>query len=203
MKLAVAKLKTVALIILVMGSMTGFAQGKMMMYVMKNGEAVFSTPVSGVDNVTFDKASSDSALIIQKNDGSLTGGVLLNDIQQLSFSDDGLSVETSTGSETYAFDDIAKFVFGNGSITGITNPPAQNGFDVLVYLAPSGDATVKSSSPIQSLTLFSVDGKMISRQQYNGMETQCIVPLQGRSAGIYLLRVETRQNAIVKKIVKS
>jgi len=194
-------LKTVTLIALAIWSMSSFAQVETMMYVMKNGEVVFSSPVSGVDQVTFDGASSDSALFVNKNDGSLADKILLNDIQQLAFSDDSLSVKTSSGNEVYAYEDMMKLIFGDINSTGINNP-AQNGFDVIAYVTPAGDAVVKSSAPIKSLTLFGVDGKMISKKQYNGIETQCTASLQGKPAGVYLLRVETAQNTVVKKIVK-
>jgi len=196
------KLKTAALIVFATWGINSFAQVETMMYVMKNGAIVFQSPVSGIDNMTFDKASSDSTLIIQKNDGSPVDKILLNDIRQLSFSGENLFVETSTGSETVAFDDIEKLVFGDMNNTGIDNPPAQGDFDVLVYLTPAGDVTVKSTVPIKSLTLFSIDGKMISKRPCNDKEMQCIVSLQGRTAGVYLLRVETERGIVVKKVVK-
>jgi len=93
MKVAVVKLKTVALIAFAVWSISNYAQTETMMYVMKNGEVVFSSPVSGVDNVTFDKATADSTLIVRKNDGSLADKILLNDIQQLSLSDENLFQE--------------------------------------------------------------------------------------------------------------
>jgi len=196
-----AKLKTVTLIALTIWSMSSFAQVETMMYVMKNGEVVFSSPVSGVDQVTFDGASSDSALFVNKNDGSLTDKILLNNIQQLAFSDDSLSVKTSSGSEVYAYENIMNLIFDDINSTGINNP-AQNGFDVIAYVTPEGNAVVKSSVPIKSLTLFGVDGKLISKKQCNGIETQSIASLQGKPAGVYLLRVETAQDTAVKKIVK-
>ena len=202
MKVTVAKLKTVALIVLAMWNINSFAQVETMMYVMKNGEVVFSSPVSSVDNVTFDEASPDSTLIVHKNDGSPIDKILLNDIQQLSFSDDNLSVETPSGIKMYAFDDIAKLFFGDTNTTKINNPTPQSGFDVLVYLTPAGDAVVKSPVPIKSLTIFGVDGKMIFKKHCNGVETQYIASLQGKPVGIYLLRVETEQDTVVKKVVK-
>jgi len=202
MKVTVVKLKTVTLIILAMWSINSFAQVETMMYVMKNGEIVFSSPVSSVDQVTFDATSPDSDLIVNKNDGSIADKILLNNIQQLSFSDENLYVETTNGSEVYAYENIAKLIFGDINSTGINNPSAQSGFDVLACVTPDGDAVVKSSVPIKSLTLFGVDGKIISKKHCNGIETQCTVSLQGKPADVYLLRVETEQNTVVKKVVK-
>ena len=201
MKVKVVKLKTVALIVLAMWNINSFAQVETMMYVMKNGEVVFSSPVSNVDQVTFDEASPDSALIVNKNDGSPADKILLNNIQQFAFSDENLSVKTSSGNEVYAYEDIVKLLFGNINSTGINNS-AQSGFDVFAYVTSAGDAVVKSSVPIKSLTLFGVDGKMISKQNCNGMVEIRATSLQGKPAGVYLLRVETEQNTVVKKIVK-
>jgi len=202
MKRTAVNLKTAIYIALVTWNINSFAQVETIMYVMKNGAVVFQSPVSRIDNVTFDKASSDSILILQKSDGSPNDKIFLNDIQQLSFSDETLSVETSTGSETVAFDDIGKLLFGNINTTEIKNPPAKSDFNVLANLTPTGDVEVKSSVAIQSLKLYSIDGKMIFKRNYNSIATQCIVPLQNSVAGVYLLRVETEQGAVVKKIVK-
>ena len=59
MKLKVTKLKTAVVLMVIMGwGISSFAQsGIMTMYVMKNGEVVFQSPVSGIDNVTFDEAT--------------------------------------------------------------------------------------------------------------------------------------------------
>ena len=202
MKSKTVKLKmAAALIVLAAGSINSFAQVRTVMYVMKNGAVVFQSPVSEIDTLTFDEAASGEALMIDKNDGSPADQILLNQIQQLSFSDDALTVETANSSEVYAFSEIAKLSFGNTG-TKINNPPVPNGFDVLVSLTATGDAMVTSTADIRSLTVFSVDGKMISKRQCKDAERQCLVSLQGSPAGVYLLRVETEQGAAVKKIVK-
>jgi len=198
----ITEIKTVILIVFTVWSISSFAQIETMMYVMKNGEVVFSSTVSDVDNVTFDKATSDSTLIVCKNDDSLSDNILLNDIQQLSFSTENLSIETSNGNGVYLYENIMKLFFGDVNTTEINNLPIQSGFDVLVSVTPTGDAAVKSSVPIKSLTLFGVDGKMIFKKYCDGIETQCTVSLQGKHAGVYLLRVETAQNTVVKKVVK-
>ena len=180
-----------------------FSQVETMMYVMKNGEVIFSSLVSDVDNMTFDEATPDSTLIVRKSNSFPTDKILLNDIQQLSFSGESLSVKTSNGNEVYVYDDITKLLFGDMNTSGINKLSVQSEFDVLVSVTPTGDVIVESTAAIKSLVLFSVDGKIISMQQCNGMETQCVVSLQDRTAGIYLLRIETEQGTIVKKVVKS
>ena len=207
MKVKVVKLKTVVLIVLATWSISSFAQTRTIMYVMKNGAVVFQSAVSDIDNATFDKAASGDALILQKNDGSPDDKILLNDIQQLAFSDETLSVETANGSETVALETITKLAFGDAGNTVIINPPA--GFDVLVSVTPAGEVTVKSSAAIRSLTVFDITGKMISVEKCNAaapavaVETWHAASLQKNApAGIYLFRVETEQGTVVKKAVK-
>ncbi len=197
-----AKLKTVVFLALVVWSKGNFAQVKTTMYVMKNGEVVFHSQVSNVDNITFDKTALSDTLFVHKNDGSPVEKIQLNNIQQLFFSNENLFVEILNSSKMYAFDNIAKLFFDDSNTTGIHNPSVQSGFDVIVSVTPIGDMIVKSSIAINLLTLFSVDSKMISKQQCNGIETERVVSLQGSAAGIYLLRVETAQGTIVRKVVK-
>jgi len=201
MKVTVVKLKTVALIAFAAWSISSFAQDKTVMYVMKDGEVVFQSRVLDIDTVTFDEVASDDnhALVIQNNDGSSTNEILLNDIQQLIFSGENLTVEKLNGSDAYAFKNTVMLRIIEK--TGINNPPTQS-VDVQVYVTPAGDVIVESPVAIKLLTLFGIDGKMISNQHCNGVEIQCIVSLQNDAAGIYLLRVETEQGSVVKKVVK-
>ena len=182
-------------------SISSLAQVKTTVYVMRNGYIVFQSPVSEIDNVTFDEASLDSTLVVHRNGGSPADPIRLNDIQQLSFSDGNLSVETSNGSEVYLYEDIMRLFFGGNNPSGIIRPPVKSGWDVLVSFTPAGDVMVESSVAIQSLTMFSVDGKIISKKHCKGVETQCIASLT--DAGVYLLRVETASGATVKKVVKT
>lgn len=199
MKVTVAKIRIAALIILVAWNITGFAQ-ETVMYVVKKGKVVFHSPVSGVDNVTFSKASSDSALIVHKNDRSPDDKILLKDIKQLSFSKENLSVETTGSSKIYAFNNVAKFLFESNT-TGIDNPTVEPQPDVLVYLTSADDVTVKSSVNIKSLILFSIDGKILRNSTVEALHATSL-PASTLPAGVYILRVETEQGTIVKKVVK-
>jgi len=202
MKVKVIKLKTVLLIVLAVCGVSSFAQVKTVMYVMKKGTVVFQSTVSDVDSVTFDKSAVSDTLIIYKNDNSFANKLLLNDIQQLSFSGENLSIEMSNSKNVLAFVDIAKLLFVNTNSTGINNPSAQSGFNVLVSVTSAGDVIVEGSVVIKSLSLFGIDGKMISFERYNSAMLR-ITSLQDEPAGVYLLRVETEQGTVVKKVVKS
>ena len=197
----IVKLKTITFIAFAVWSTGCFAQVKTM-YVMKNGEVVFQSPVPDIDNVTFDEIADGDAMIVHKNDGSPADQTLLSDIQQIYFLSENLSVETLNGSEMYAFENIAKLLFDNVGTTEINNSSVQSDIDVLVSVTSAGDVIVSSSVAIKSFILFSVDGKTVSKQQCDDIETQCTVSLRDCVTGVYLLRVETEQGSVVKKIVK-
>ena len=59
MNITAVKLKTAALILLAAWSMAGFAQDERTMYVMKNGEVIFESPVSDIDSIVFNKPDAD------------------------------------------------------------------------------------------------------------------------------------------------
>lgn len=139
-------------------------------------------------------------MVINKTGSFPADKMLLSDIQKLSFIDEKFSVETVNGAKVYAFDDIAKLLFKDNSSVGIQNRQAKNDLDVFVYVNPAGDAIVKSFVAIKSATLFGIDGKMISKQSCFNTETQCTTSLQGKTAGVYLIRVETTQGVVVKKL---
>jgi len=198
-KMKVTLLKIALFTALVTLSISSFAQVSTI-YVVKNGTVI---PVSGIESVVFNGTTSSDTLFVQKNSGFLIDKTSLDNIQQLIFSSENMSIETISGNNVeYELKDIAKLLFKNVNATGVNNPSVQSSFDVLAYISSSGDMVVESPVAIKSLTLFNIEGKMISTQQYSAVEMQRILSLQNISAGIYLLQVETGQGTIVKKIIK-
>ena len=198
----VTVLKTVVFIALVAWSISSFAQVETIMYVMKSDTMAFHSHISEIDNITFDEVTDGEALIVHKNDDSSIDTVLLNDILQISFSDVIMSIGTLKGDKVYALENVAKLLFANIGTIGISNSSTQSNLDVLAYINSIGNVVVESPVAIKSLTLFGIDGKMISQQQYKGAETQQVASLQNNAAGIYLLHVETEQGIVAKKVVK-
>ena len=174
------------------------------MYVMKNGEVILERPASEMLVISFSDSPHEYEMIVQKKDGSPDYNFDLSDRWSLHFKEEQLLLVTAIDLEFikyYNYDDIAKITFVD-NYTGINNPVAKSGSDVIVHITPAGDLTVESAVAIKSLTLFSIDGRLISKDNYTFVETQSIVSLQGKPAGVYLVRVETEQGTVVKKIVK-
>jgi len=174
------------------------------MYVMKNGEAILTMPASEMHLIEFSN-SAKGAMIVQKNDGSLDDNCDLSDVWFFIFEEERFLLLTPKGYEfhkIYDYDDIRKITF-DATYTGINNPVAESGSDVIVHITPTGDVTVESAVAIKSLTLFSIDGRLISKEHYAGAEMRKTASLRKANAGVYLVRVETEQGTVVKKIVKS
>jgi len=203
MKVTVQKLKTVALIVFVSWNINSFAQvEKTIMYVMESDTIAFHTLASEIDNITFDEVAPDDALILQKNNGIIADTILLNEIQQIYFSGESMIVEMLSENKEYDLADIAKLLFANIGTTGINNPFVQNNLDVRAYITSVNNLVVESSVAIKLITLFGNDGKTVFQQHYKGVETRCVISLQGNASGIYLLQIETEQGIVVKKVVK-
>ncbi|HOI26031.1 MAG TPA: T9SS type A sorting domain-containing protein [Paludibacteraceae bacterium] len=175
------------------------AQTKMVK-VMKNGSVVFETSVSDIDSVIFyhpksgeDVLSSDY-LIVSKNNGSLAGQSSLDDISNLTFSNNDLVLKPKKGaSETYLFSSISKVSFNEGGVSGTEEIYNQSGINA--YLSSQGEIRVESDSQVLSLTLFSGEGKIWGESSSNTMFISHL-PI-----GIYILRIETTQGFLVKKII--
>jgi hypothetical protein len=149
---------------------------------------------------------SQEALIFHPTDGSGAKSFAFEDIRRITFSGDNMSILLFDGSVAgYSIDKIAKLSFGDKISAGV-NAPLVSKWDAIVSVTPAGDAEVVTLGiepvGIRSLTLYSIDGRMISKLRCTGVETQCIMPLQNKTSGIYLLHIETTQGTVVKKIIK-
>ena len=163
--------------------------------VMKDDVIVFRTAIADVDSIIFYDPvspavlpSSTEALLIQQADVTSIEEIFLDDIRKLLIWDDKLSVETTNATPLlYAVDDIEKLSF-SGEPSNI-NDVEQYLFNVVAYFTTEGELFVESSADILSLTLYGIDGR--------------IVPARNVPAGIYIVRVETLQGTVVKKIVNN
>ena len=146
-------------------------------------------------------AHSQSHLVIYKADGSAEDARLDN-IERLSFSDGNLSVKTSDGnSAVYALDNV-KLRFEDVIHAGV-NDPVTNGIDVVVYANQAGEVVVKSPVAIQSLALLGMDGKMLRTVETGRAPSlQTTLNVSSLPTGVYLLRIETLQGTVVKKMIK-
>jgi len=172
--------------------------------VVKDGFDVFSYEISGKEKIVFkDPAggttpTSDDALILKRTNGE-TITTLLDKIQEITLSDGLLSVIPVSGSTAvYAISNVATISFGKGE-TGINTPQATE-IDVKAWVNRSGDIVVECATGILSLTLITIEGKMIAYEKFGDGVVETLRPTS-LPAGIYLVRVETPQGTAVKKLV--
>ncbi|MDR0232627.1 MAG: T9SS type A sorting domain-containing protein [Dysgonamonadaceae bacterium] len=145
---------------------------------------------------------ADDALIVYINDLGPVNSKLDN-VQRITFSDDQLSIKLFDSNATnYSIDNITKITFGDVDFTGISNlPKADNNLDVLIYSTSAGEIVVESSSSIQSLTLFSIDGKMLQAVKPHATSLHETINVSSFMSGVYLVQVKTQQGVIVKKVI--
>jgi len=144
-----------------------------------------------------------NALLVNLKNGT-TESVSFEDIQNLSFADDELSVKTlGDNTALYAIDNIEKITFGNVIIVEVNNLPVPNNIDAIVYYTPLGEVVVESPIAIQSLTLLSVNGEILRIVALRTTPRQTTINISALPIGIYLLQIETMQGTVVKKIIKN
>ena len=153
--------------------------------------------------LSINTAHSQSHLTMHKVDGSAAEGVKLDNIERLSFSGGNLSVKTSDGnSAVYALDNVAKLRFENVIPTDVNNSTS-NRIDVVVYANQAGEVVVESPVAIQSLALLGVDGKMLRIvETRHATSLQTTLNVSSLPTGVYLIRIETLQGTVVKKMIK-
>lgn len=148
-------------------------------------------------------AHAADVLLVHLN--STTQTVSFGDIQNLSFVDNNLSVKALDGNAVlYALEDIEKITLGDVIITELNNLSVPNNIDVVVYYTSWGKLVVESLTAIQSLSLFTIDGKILRtiEMQLIKSSTAVTVDVSILPFGIYLLQIETMQGIVVKKIIK-
>jgi len=189
-------------VVLSIWSISSFAQIEPTICVVKNDSVIFSSSIYGIDNVIFDGTTSNDALFVHVKYHSLPDEIQLNNIKQLTFLGENLLVEMLNGiKQAYSFEEIEKLAFKIGNIeTGDNTVVIGN--KVHVYFTPTGHLKVESQIPINSLTLFSIDGKILYKKHCKSVETHSEIPLHGKVAGGYIVHIETGQGVIAKKIVK-
>ena len=198
--------KAVAIALCLAGSATAFAQERTIQ-VMKDGVAVFSAVISGNEKIVFQDPGggtvppSNDAVIVQLTGGETAVKALLDNIKEITLAEGNLSVIPFSGTAAvYALGDVEKLSFGEGEGNGIHAPQA-SGREVGVYLNPAGNVVVECAAGILSLTLFSIDGKIIAAEKCTGGGVETLRTTSLQKAGIYLIRVETPQGTSVKKLI--
>ena len=191
------------------GLFSAFAQ-EYTVKVMKNGVTVFETTTLAVNKMSFRDATlilgtpaAQNALVVHQQGSTPDVSILFRDIADSSIMMSGgsMSVTTLNGAiAVYPYGEITKLTFGTQS-TGIRTAPADD-IEVSAYWDAAGNLAVKCAAGIQSLSIFSIDGRMIAAEKYGATaETQCSLSVPNISAGIWLVRIETPQGMAVKKLL--
>jgi len=138
----------------------------------------------------------DALFVHSAGDGSVQSTPLDN-IQRLTFDNDDLLVKTTDGNENFhPLATVGKITFEDVISTDIST--SQNTFEINLYPNPSADyIIIDSPVTISSWTLFDLNGNML-KHSINDYKIQ----LSDLIAGIYLLKIETANSVVTKKIIK-
>jgi len=139
--------------------------------------------LKGQDNMVINLVSSNNVTIV------------VNDIQRITFDGDNMLLKIGNGTEsTYLLDDISSITFFDDPVT-IEDVPKN--IEVNVYVDASGEIVVKSPHQIKQLILFDINGRVLSTTVQSSLNINFL------SIGMYLLRVETTEGTVTKKIIKN
>ena len=197
----------IAIAICLAVSTTLFAQERAIR-IMKDGIDVFAYEISGNEKIVFkDPAgtttpASGDALIVKRTNGE-SAEFLLDEIKEITLSDGLLSIIPFSGTPSvYALSNVTlSFHYDK---TGINSPQTLEN-NVKVWLNQSGNIAVECTAGIRSLTLFSIEGRMIAYEKYSNsgdvISTSFGNRVTGLPTGIYLVCIETTQKPVVKKII--
>ena len=136
---------------------------------------------------------SQNALFVHKTNENIESS-LLEHIQRITFEDDHLIVKISEDNTmTHPLDGVAKVTFEDMISTDATNPDAIKP-DAVVYITLTGDIVVESPATVQSLMLFTMEGKMLRI-------ATTTINVSAFPTGVYLLRINTEKGLITKKMI--
>ena len=199
--------KVVAIAICLAVGATLFAQDRAIR-IVKDGIDVFAYEISDSEKIVFKDPggaatpASDDALIVKKASGE-TVRTLLDEIKEITLSEGLLSVVPFSGTPAFYALGNVRLLFDYGE-SGINSPQMPEN-EVNVWLNRSGEIVVESMEAIRSLTLFSVEGRMIAYEKYGDsgglISTSFGNRVAGIPAGIYFVRVETAQKQASKKLI--
>jgi len=142
--------------------------------------------------ITFAIANGQNKLSINLV-GSPSVTVPFNEIQKITFDADHLLLKTTSGLNSYPFDNIASITF----LEEIRIKEIKEVLDVNVYVNSYGEIVVDSPLKINQLAVFDLIGKEVAISSQNKMNVNAL------SAGLYILQVATEQGLVSKKFVKN
>lgn len=124
----------------------------------------------------------------------------LDNLDKLTFDDNAMSVWTSAGRTDYAYSDIALLTFREEmKPSGIETLTI--GLDVLIsYDRESMLVSVQSSKPLTGLSVFDLQGRMVSSLRLQGDQLQ--LSLAGLPQGVYVVKAQGAGFGKSVKIIK-
>ena len=136
------------------------------------------------------------ALTVHSTNGTNVTQIELDKIQRITFSDNAVAVKNVEGvTALFAFEEFLRITFEPMEEDQTFVCPVISDLDVIVYIS-FGNLVAVSTATINSMTLFSIDGRVIQRIDASRMFVGHL------PASVYLLQVNTEQGSFMRKIIK-
>ena len=140
-------------------------------------------------------AQAAESLLVYPANGGMAQITQLDNVQCLKFANDTLLLTTTTGSEiSYALAETGKITIEDVEDVP-TNISTKNAVEISVYPNPSTE-DITISGNILSWTLLDLNGKTLKQA------STLNVPAGDLPTGVYLLKINTAQGSVTKKIIK-
>lgn len=126
----------------------------------------------------------------------------LDDLDKVTFTEDGLKLWKQSGTQEIAFDDFLMFTFTEVEHPIVTSlEPMAAEKDVLVrYDSGSKTVTIESGSALSGVSVYDLQGRMVAHLSAAGSNYR--LSLSSVPAGLYIVKAQRGGETIVNKIVK-
>lgn len=132
-----------------------------------------------------------NSLVVWAKDGTKVAYALAEK-PKLTFTESELVVKTDSIEVTYALEQMSRFTYESGSVTGITNLRTDTPFSLI------NEALVFPALPANSMvSVYSLNGSLVFKKTIR-TAGEYAFPLSGLNTGVYLVNV----NAVTYKIIK-
>ena len=132
-----------------------------------------------------------NSLVVWAKDGTKVAYALAEK-PKLTFTESELVVKTDSIEVTYALEQMSRFTYESGSVTGITDLRTDTPFSLI------NEALVFPALPANSMvSVYSLNGSLVFKKTIR-TAGEYAFPLSGLNTGVYLVNV----NAVTYKIIK-
>ena len=152
---------------------------------------LFTLPVI-IFSITTLKGQDNRVInLISNNDITIA----ISEIQRITFNGDTILIKNVNGIEdSYLLNDVTSITFLD-EYTAIKDIP--DDIEINIYVNTFGEIVVESPYQINRLTVFDINGRKLMANTQSSLNVNSLIK------GFYLIKVETAEGIVTKKIIKN